>query len=709
VSIGAAIRAPVAFDGGAAVGSDVIIATVPFVNGAEIHDPGQLHVVLFSGGRGSAALARQLVASSAVSLTIVINGYDDGASTGEVRRFLGDSLGPSDFRKNASNLASALRTCAAELTEFLDLRLPAQYSSAEALSLMAALGGAPAGDAFAARTFRLFEAVPSPSRSAVAIRLQRFAQEVEASGRPFAFGDCSFGNLVFAGGFLLAARDFNRSVDDYCALVGLTPGLIENVTDGTNAYLVAIDPDGRLLATEEAIVDAARPNQIRDIFLIDRPLTGEDVAEIEGQQGGADAVLSRHQPRLVMNPRVAQKIAAAALIIYGPGTQHSSLFPSYLTPGLGEAVADNLTAMKVLVTNIQPDAEITGSNALDLLERAVFYLRAKGSARIPTPFLITHSLLNDPSVPEATRPYVPLGPTDTIEDPRLVRIGNYEDGVTGRHHAARVLEPFIASIVSRRDRRRVAVLLSDTDSLNKVSQTLLEMVRGGIEHIPLDVTVFYTAPGPLEARLAARLPMELQYLRQGEQTFASAARDRGFDYVLLFESSGMYRGEETVPLLAQLSTGRLDAVWGSRRLSVRDIEESYRFRYSASALGGTISYLGSHALSLACLMLYGRYITDTLSGVRAIRAADALDPRIDLGHKNANHVLLARLLRRKAEILEIPVRFVPLSPDRVKRTSPFEGMTALATLVTHRFIGSRAGAAVAPYASESTTAERPLK
>ena len=106
-------------------------------------------------------------------------------------------------------------------------------------------------------------------------------------------------------------------------------------------------------------------------------------------------------------------------------------------------------------------------------DRAVYFLRAKDRSRIPTPFLVTHSLLNDPSIPESTKPYVPLGPTDTIEDPRLVRIGNYEDGVTGRHHAARVLEPFIASIASGRERRRVAVLLSDTSSLNKVTQTLL--------------------------------------------------------------------------------------------------------------------------------------------------------------------------------------------------------------------------------------------
>jgi len=665
--------------------------------------------VLFSGGRGSAALTRQLVSSPAVSLTIVINGYDDGASTGEVRRFLGDSLGPSDFRKNASNLAAALHTCAPELIDVLDLRLPAPYSRAEALALLAAAGGDVPADAFGTRTARLLDAIPSAARAAVGRRLQRFAEEVASSSRAFAFDDCSLGNLVFAGAFLLVGRDFNRAVDDYCALVGLPQGVIENVTDGTNGYLVALDRDERLLATEEAIVDAARPNSVRDIFLIDRPLTPEDLEAIDGRRVDAVRMFGARQPALVLNPRVAQKIASAALIIYGPGTQHSSLFPSYLTPGLGEAIAGNLTAMKVLVTNIQPDAEITGSNAVDLVERAVFFLRAKGSARIPTPFLITHSLLNDPSVPEASRPYVPLGPTDTIEDPRLVRIGNYEDGVTGRHHAARVLEPFIASIVSRRDRRRVAVFLTDTDSLNKVTQTLLEMVRGGIEQVLLDVTVFYTAREPLDPGLAARLPLELQYLREGERAFAAAARERGFDYVLLFESSGMYRGEETVPLLSQLATGRLDAVWGSRRLSVRDIEESYRFRYSASAISGMVSYLGSYALSVACLVLYGRYITDTLSGVRAIRAADALDPRVDLGHKNANHVLLARLLRRKAEILELPVRFVPLSPDRVKRTTTIEGMHALATLVTRRFAGGRLETAPVPYASESAAPERSLK
>lgn len=685
------------------------MTAVPLVNaqpGSVEQTP--LHVVLFSGGRGSAALSRQLVSSPAVDLTIVINGYDDGASTGEVRRFLGDSLGPSDFRKNAANLAAALRSCPQPLIEFLDLRMPAPYPASAAMAVLTS--ASEARDPFADRAARLLASVPAAERAAAAAALQRFADEVARPGAAFDFGDCSLGNLVFAGAFLLAGRDFNQAIDDYCRLLGLPPGLIENVTGGTNAYLVAIDGNGRLLATEAAIVDAAAPSSIRDIFLLDRPLTEPERALAD--QGGAAAaqLFASRQPALTMNPRVAQKIAGADLIIYGPGTQHSSLFPSYLTPGLGDAIASNLTAMKVLVTNIQPDAEITGSNAVDLVDKAVFYLRAKGHARIPTPFLITHSLLNDPSVPEAARPYVPLGPTDTIEDPRLVRIGNYEEGLTGRHHAARVLEPFIASIASRRDRRRVAVLLTDTDSLNKVTQTLLEMVRGGIAHVPVDVTVFHSAREPLDAQLAARLPFEVRHLADGERSFAAAARDAGFDYVLLFESSGMYRGEETVPLLTPLVPGRLDAVWGSRRLSLRDIEESYRFRYSASAVGGAISYLGSHALSLACLLFYGRYVSDTLSGVRAIRAADVLDRRVNLAHKNANHVLLSRLLRRKAEILEIPVRFVPLSPERVKRTSPLDGLQALATLVSHRFAGASPAAPVHALTSESAApVERPLK
>ena len=399
--------------------------------------------MLFSGGRGSGALTAQLVANPRVDLVVAINGYDDGASTGEVRRFLGDALGPSDFRKNASRLARVLDTAPEAVTDLLDERLPADAT----LERLSAAGAA----------------LPEPFRAKVQERLARFASELSAGTRPFRLADTAVGNIVFAGGFLLCGRRFNAAVDDYAALLGLPEGLIENVTDGTDAHLVAIDADDRLLGSEEAIVDAKRRNRIQDIYLLSGRPPDEELAGWEGAGGAAlRRELEARAATIALNPRLAAAIPQADLIIYAPGTQHSSLFPSYLTPGLSQAIAGNLGAIKLLVTNIQSDAEITGSTAVDIIERAVFYLKEKGRLAIPTPCLITHYLLNDPRTAESETPYVPLGRLESLEDPRLVRVGNYEDGVTGRHDAAKILGPFVDAFIRRWEAvQRVAVYLHD--------------------------------------------------------------------------------------------------------------------------------------------------------------------------------------------------------------------------------------------------------
>jgi 2-phospho-L-lactate transferase/gluconeogenesis factor (CofD/UPF0052 family) len=622
-----------------------------------------VRVVLFSGGRGSGVLSKQLLKDRHVELTLAINGYDDGASTGEVRRFLGDSLGPSDFRKNASRLALELGTCAPAVVELLDARLPDGLSREQAIA-----------------TVRQ-RAVELP---AVAERIEAFVRELESSGRSFNFNDCSVGNLVFAGSFLRCGRQFNRAVDDYCGLVGLPAGTIDNVTDGTNAYLVAIGEGGSVLGSEEEIVGALGRNRIQEIFLIDRALSDADRAQLKHSDARqAAALFAGHAARVTINPRLADKLAQADLIIYAPGTQHSSLFPSYLTPGLSDVIARNLRAIKLLITNIQSDAEIAGSSAVDIIERALFYLNDKGRRSLPTPCLITHYVVNDPAQVEAPTPYVPLGQIESLEDPRLVRIANYEEGISGRHDAAKILGPFVRSFVERRAAQRLAVLLHDAGSINKVTQTLVEMVRGGISDVPVDVTVFYEGE-PLDHSFVASLPFHVRAIGPGTR-FEDAAAQGKFDYVMLFESSGMYRGEDVAVLASHLVIGRLDAVWGSRRLSVRDIAESIRFRYQKTPLYGAVSAAGSHVLSLACLTLYGRYISDTLSGVRAIRTEDALSVTVPLTHKRANQHLLARLLRRKAEVLEIPVQFFPISPERVKRTSIVDGLGAVGALVGGRF------------------------
>lgn len=632
-----------------------------------------LNVVVFTGGRGSEVLSKRLLARKDVALTLVINGYDDGASTGEVRRFLGDSLGPSDFRKNASRVAAATGSCSPALIALVDRRLPDDETAARAA--FEALAGSGSGDA----------ALTAAEASAIRDRLQAFRAEL-ARGGEFHFADCALGNIVFAGGFLLAGRSFNDAVADYSSLLGLPSGVIENVTQGEDAHLVALGRGGEVLGTEEAIVDARRENRIEDIFLIDGPMPpGEWTAE------KALDFFAAHAARITLNPRVAAKVDDADLIVYAPGTQYSSLFPSYLTPGLGRHIAGNLKALKLLITNLQVDAEIAGSSAVGLVDRALFYLTEKGKVALPTPFLITHYLLNDPQQAEPERPYVPLGQVDSFEDPRLVRIGFYEDGVSGRHDATKVLTPFVESLLAPHPRVRVAVLLYGAHSANKLTQSLLEIARA--QPANADLTIFAARPGALiDEAFVARLPFAVEFAgdeEAAEQRIREAIAAGGFDYVVLFESSGMYRGDDAAALIRYVEGGRLDAVWGSRRLSVRDIDRSYQQRRAEGSLSRGLSRAGSHALSVGYLMLYGRYVADTLSGVRAVRASDAAAVPVPLTHKLVNQYLLGNLMRRRADLLEVPVQFLALSADRVRRTSIGEGLRSLGAMVKTRF-GKRA-------------------
>jgi hypothetical protein len=107
-------------------------------------------------------------------------------------------------------------------------------------------------------------------------------------------------------------------------------------------------------------------------------------------------------------------------------------------------------------------------------------------------------------------------------------------------------------------------------------------------------------------------------------------------------------------------------------------------KYRHRAVLGVISYIRSHVLSLLYLGLYGRYVSDTLSAARVVRTGDVLRVPCLLTDKLANQHLLSVLLRRNAEMLEVPVQLFSISPAQVKRTSPLDGLRVIATVLAGR-------------------------
>ena len=377
-----------------------------------------------------------------------------------------------------------------------------------------------------------------------------------------------------------------------------------------------------------------------------------------------------------LNPRLRERIAAADLIIYAPGTQHSSLFPSYLTKDLSRAIASNLTAIKLLVTNIQPDAEISGSTAVDIIERAVYYLKEKGTLPLPVPTLITHYLINDPKILEtdANAGYVPLGHLDTLEDPRLVRIGNYEDGVSGRHDASKVLTPFLQSFLSQRRRQRIAVWLLR----RRVAQQAEPVgARDGARRHPgarASTSPSSTRPTPTStmcscSRCRSRCAIsEAQPSRRARHSCGPSSR-----------------GSSTMPccssppacIAAKSSSRDLAADERPARRGVGQpppVAERHRGVVSASLHATRRCWDRSATSAAMCSASRICCCSAATSPTRCRACAPcALGFLTSLpvppDDKLANQYLLSRCFGEKADVLEMPVQFLPLSPERVRRTT----------------------------------------
>ena len=57
-----------------------------------------MKITIFNGGRGASSIIDNLLSKKDIEITSIVNAYDDGKSTGEIRKYF-NMLGPSDLRK----------------------------------------------------------------------------------------------------------------------------------------------------------------------------------------------------------------------------------------------------------------------------------------------------------------------------------------------------------------------------------------------------------------------------------------------------------------------------------------------------------------------------------------------------------------------------------------------------------------------------------
>ncbi len=599
-----------------------------------------MKVALFCGGRGSATIIRALLRQTDIELTLLVNGYDDGLSTGLLRNFIPGMLGPSDFRKNLSYLFGNYSQAQYALKSLMEYRLTGG-SQVEGLARFTQDGD----PATLEEPLKGWFAQLAPATSARArALLYRFL--AHAAGAPFDYRDCSLGNLVFAGAYLQHGNDFNAAAADVAELVGSRARLL-NIAEQQNRVLVGLKQDGTLLPNEAAIVGPQSADPIRALYLLEQPLAAVDIAALNGLDADAKHDwLTARDTVPALSRAAAQALAEADIVLYGPGTQHSSLLPSYRIAR--QALAASAAPVKALVMNLDSDYDIQGLSAGEILAHArrhganVTHVLVDSGGRL-APGKLEGSQIVPGAFANPARPTVHNG-TAVVEHLLKLRGGKTAPSVE-----------IFADILGR----SVA-----SDEL--VEEYLETDWSGFAAHLCLNrVTPNDTGADSSvgTVRLEGLFP-ELDALRDWLARGTS-------DYLVLMTGDGAYRFADVRAILHLLQQQpSLGGVFGSRTQSRRQFITSVRAAYGENRLLYWLGKAAAFFLSTAFYLRTGVIFSDPLTGLRvfrrsAIAGLPALQGRAPLA-------IVRQLIAQGVELAELPVLYRTFSgftdPDwRVRR------------------------------------------
>jgi 2-phospho-L-lactate transferase/gluconeogenesis factor (CofD/UPF0052 family) len=623
----------------------------------------KIRVSLFCGGRGSAALIRELSRRPDIKLNLLINAYDDGLSTGEIRGFIPGMLGPSDFRKNLSYLLDLHSNEQYALTSLLEYRFPVPTDAQAIVELSKALKNPTRIGGIEAKLNQMLQQVDPSTLKRIHEYVLVFMDYCDRQPKAFDFSDCSLGNILFAGAYIKAAGNFNQATAELATLFGSKASLI-NVTGGENRILVALKEDGEILECEAKIVGPQSASRITDLFLVDRKLTTHTQLLGEGRWAEKRAFLSTLEAPVTISEAARAALEESDIIVFGSGTQHSSLLPSYKTRGVREAIQASQAKLKIFIANIHEDHDTRGLSVTDLVDRALYYLNDPQNQGA----MITHILspaenatadkVTANTLCDGTQYCSAQVVRRPIESP--VRPGIHGGSQTAREiielytrrvsTSTRELQIFID--LNKRSLALPYLIqeLLEVDWLNHVNR--VEVVFRGVNVPPVQCPPYlalrtYVPPAPVDDT-------------DGDMQVVEAwLNNSNSKYLATLTGDGEYRVRDIVHAMRVCEEQSFGAVYGSRTQSRRQTLASLEAAYSESRFLFLVSWLANFVLAFLYGFRFQVIFSDPLTGFRVYQR-DALKGIVrsqgNSRPRSASY-LTGLLLANNIEIAEIPVSY----------------------------------------------------
>lgn len=657
----------------------------------------KLNVVLFSGGRGTGSISEALLKYPDIELTMLVNAYDDGLSTGLLRRFIPGMLGPSDIRKVVSSILKSRSDEASQaLRTLIEYRLPDEIQTEEALALLAQLTNWHLDDQTEHDILLAKEHLPLSQMRQISRYLAAFLEYYQNTIRQkpwFTFADNSLGNLLFAGCYLLADGSFNQAIEDFCQFSQVGPRVV-NVTLGENLVMSAIKEDGLVMLDEAAIVSPQDKGRIEEIFLLEQYLSEQHLDHLKSKAEKIEFL--RQLERLPkLNPAAEQLLTRADIIIYGPGTQHSSLYPSYLTIGVAEAIQANKKAEKIFVANIARDHDIMADNADSLVRGFVDNMSRKQQTPVKVNQLVTKFFFQKPEKAEKLD-YLPFD-ANNFNYPLEQVIWIDMEGDKGKHAGGRTVSELLL-IVEERLRKQVrhlphqvSIIVPALNEQKTVKKVLDELRDLQLSEFGLEKEIILVDGGSsdrtyeiAQAQPGVRAYQVSQTSGRGSALRLGIEKARG-QLIVFFPSDGEYQVDDLPRVIAPLISHEFPAVFGSRAFR-QDLSGTLQKVYGGRGALFTISKYGGMLLSTMTLLLYQRYVGDPLTSLKGFNAR--VFRGLDFSHRGVDFdmELIAKIAKAKYSILEVPVSYKARTIKQGKKITVVDGLKCLVTLF--KFSGS---------------------
>jgi 2-phospho-L-lactate transferase/gluconeogenesis factor (CofD/UPF0052 family) len=292
-----------------------------------------MKVVVFAGGTGSAQIQigfKELFGDK-LDYSIITNLADNGLSTGDCRKVMGGNMmGPSDLRKNQLHIHK-LRHGTTPLWKFLDKRVTGNKETFKEFLLDGV---------------QYFE---KEVQSLIKYAVEYFFAQPAAS--ELNYDDFSVSNVIYTGLAGLNGNSLSKAGQIMENILNIPVDSVVPVGD-KSLYLMARTESGVTITDEGDIVKWNSEDKIHYAFYVDN----------EG-----------HYATPFADERALRIIGEADIILFSSGTLWSSLIPTYLYTGVGDAIA-NSKAKKYLLMNATSDNDVIGVTGDKVIEILSNYL-----------------------------------------------------------------------------------------------------------------------------------------------------------------------------------------------------------------------------------------------------------------------------------------------------------------------------------------------